>query len=172
MIAPAGDTRQIAICFCCFLCLFLPGYFTPSTRAKPLNSAQDQITSLLKGQCQAWNRADLSQFMTAYLNSPELSYTAGGKVVWGYEALKERYEKKYGKSPDSMGKVSFSDLKIQALGQKQDAALVLGNWHLELKSETLGGVFSLVLEKHGQNWKIVHDHTSLAEKQNPQTSPE
>lgn len=111
-------------------------------------------------QAQAWNKGDLEKFMTGYLHSNETSYTSGGKIVWGYDALKERYEKRYGKSTESMGKLSFSDLKI--LDLEKNHALCIGHWHLEgAENKTYDGVFSLVLRHAKDGWKVIHDHTSL-----------
>ncbi|MBX9723084.1 MAG: nuclear transport factor 2 family protein [Candidatus Obscuribacterales bacterium] len=124
------------------------------------SSAKDDVAAVLQLQADAWNQGDLDKFMSAYLNSEETSYTSGGTEVWGYKALHDRYQNKYGKSPETMGKLSFSDLKCFDLGSKNE--LAIGRWHLELKTTTLDGVFSLVLVKSKDGWKILHDHTSLS----------
>jgi ketosteroid isomerase-like protein len=131
--------------------------------ASKKSDAKVAVPALLQQQADAWNRGDLGAFMTGYLKSAEISYTAGGTEVWGYEALKERYEKKYGSDRESMGKLQFSDLKISELGR--DHALCIGRWHLErAEKNPLDGVFSLVLTRTSEGWKVIHDHTSLSEK--------
>jgi hypothetical protein len=40
-------------------------------------------------------------------------------------------------------------------------ALLLGQWHLHRGSGDIGGVFSLVLQRLPEGWRIVHNHTSL-----------
>ena len=125
--------------------------------------AKQSVTSVLTAQCDAWNRGDLDGFMTGYLNSPDTSYTSGGTEVWGYDALRDRYQHRYGSNRESMGKLSFSDIKVFDLGKSN--ALCLGHWHLERASQDpLDGVYSLVLVKTSGNWKIMHDHTSTIEK--------
>ena len=57
-----------------------------------------------------------------------------------------------------MGKLTFSDLKIELLGP--DAAFVRGHWQVVLGKETPGGLFTLVMKKLPEGWRIVHDHTS------------
>lgn len=127
-------------------------------------SVQDALPAVLKQQADFWNKGDLDGFMKSYLNSPKISYTSGGVVVNGYDALKKRYVEKYGSKKDTMGQLSFSDLKITALGTND--ALCIGNWHLErAKQPTLDGVFTLIFSKTNDGWKIIHDHTSaLPEK--------
>lgn len=137
-------------------------FYSPTAVTAAEVNAKESIISLLQMQNDAWNNGDLEKFMTGYLNSPELSFTSDGKEVWGYEALKERYQKRYGDNRDSMGKLSFSNIKVTTLGKTN--ALAVGHWHLvrENSSEKLDGTFSIVLvrtEKWG--WKILHDHTSI-----------
>jgi beta-aspartyl-peptidase (threonine type) len=57
-----------------------------------------------------------------------------------------------------MGKLTFSELQIEVLGS--DSAFVRGRWQVITSKETLGGLFTLVLKKLPEGWRIVHDHTS------------
>ena len=62
-----------------------------------------------------------------------------------------------------MGQLAFSDLNIELLGP--DSALVRGRWNLQIEKagaekEDLGGLFTLILRKKPEGWRIVHDHTS------------
>lgn len=117
-------------------------------------------TATLQAQVEAWNVGNLATFMQGYVKSPEMTYTAGGEIVRGYAALEERYRARYGNDAASMGKLRFTDLDVQALGA--DYALVLGRWHLERQATApVEGVFSLVMQKVGDDWKILHDHSSL-----------
>jgi hypothetical protein len=60
-----------------------------------------------------------------------------------------------------MGKLSFLNLEVTPLGMR--AAFVLGEWHLSRESEDPGGIFTPVFRRIGEQWVIVHDHTSRAE---------
>ena len=53
-----------------------------------------------------------------------------------------------------------------ALGS--DAALVLGHWHLKREKDEIGGVFTLVVQRFPEGWRIIHDHTSASP---PDTNP-
>lgn len=53
---------------------------------------------------------------------------------------------------------AFEVLQVTPLGA--DGAVVLGRWRLTETPSPGSGVFSLVLERRGSVWRIVHDHTS------------
>lgn len=60
-----------------------------------------------------------------------------------------------------MGALAFSGLEIQTLGT--DYASALGRWRLTRAKEAggdVGGIFTLLLRKTAQGWKIILDHTS------------
>lgn len=139
-------------------CLLLGATFTSA-----MANSHDQVIPVLQAQAEAWNKGDLDSFMQGYIDSPNTSYVSAGKEVRGYAALRERYVSKYGTKRDTMGKLTFSDLDVTQLGQKN--ALCIGKWHLDRGAEqqALDGMFTLVLEKTSGGWKIMHDHTSLEE---------
>lgn len=116
------------------------------------------ITKILMDQQTAWNLGDVSAFMKGYWNSPELTFAGSSGIARGYEAVHARYKQVY---PDqaAMGRLDFSNIEFRFLGA--DAALVLGQWHLQRTSGDVGGVFSLVFLRQPEGWRIVHDHTSL-----------
>jgi ketosteroid isomerase-like protein len=131
--------------------------------------ARDAIETVLADQAEAWNRGDLEGFMAGYWRSPELTYTAGGRVHRGWEQLLDRYRRAYGEG-DALGRLSFDDLEVHPLSA--DAAWALGRWRLELEADTLGGAYTLVLREVEGQWRIVHDHTSTdAPPAAPESAP-
>jgi ketosteroid isomerase-like protein len=127
-------------------------------QGKDRKADQSAIRSVLEAQQAAWNRGDLTAFVVGYWQSPELTFSGSDGVERGYDGVLSRYRKSY---PDraAMGQLDFSDLEFRFLGN--DAALVLGRWHLKRTTDELGGVFSLVWQRFPEGWKIIHDHTSL-----------
>ena len=119
------------------------------------------IGRVLDEQVAAWNRGDLDAFMDGYWRSPDLVFTSGGIVQRGWQTTLDRYRASYGTSPETMGRLTFSDLEVHPLGG--GAAWALGRWALDHDGETMGGVFSLVFREVDGRWVIVHDHTSLSE---------
>lgn len=114
------------------------------------------ILRVLDLQKKAWNSGDLEGYMAYYWKSDELTFQSGANRVRGWETLLERYKKNY--SGERMGRLDFSDLEVKVLGD--DCALVLGRWSLTVQEETKGGVFTLVMKRFPEGWRIIHDHTS------------
>src|SRR5580698_10633092 len=120
------------------------------------------VERVLRTQQEAWNRHDLEGFMAGYWNSAELTFFSGGKEQNGWQATMDRYLATYASPGHEMGKLEFSGLRVVVLGQ--DSAFVRGSWKLTMSDgKTPHGLFTLVLRKFPEGWKIVHDHTSAAE---------
>jgi ketosteroid isomerase-like protein len=125
-------------------------------------SPTDAIQQVLVRQAEAWNRHDLEGFMAGYWNSPELTFFSGAKTTSGWQATLERYRKTYQSEGKEMGRLEFSDLRIEPLGA--GAAFVRGAWYLTMSDgKTPHGLFTLIFRKLPEGWKIVHDHTSAAD---------
>ncbi|MGA2000466.1 MAG: nuclear transport factor 2 family protein [Terriglobales bacterium] len=122
-------------------------------------AGKSDIRALLAKQVDAWNRGDLEGFMAGYWKSPEMSFISGTTETRGWEPTLERYRKKYQGEGKEMGKLDFFDLRVEMVGP--EAAFVRGHWHLQMKNgQEPGGLFTLVLRKFADGWRIVHDHTS------------
>ena len=117
----------------------------------------DQIMTVLDSQAEAWNRGDIEGYMQGYWKSDSLIFTSGGNVQRGWQATLEKYKKSYG-SKSKMGTLIFSDLEPLLLSP--ESACVFGRWELKRSSDHPHGVFTLILRKFSDGWKIVHDHTS------------
>ena len=116
------------------------------------------ITKVLEDQAAAWNRGDLAAYMEGYAHTDALVFTSGGNVRHGWQTAFDHYKERYGKDRGAMGNLKFELTSIDAVGA--DAAVVLGNWILTNSPADGRGVFSLVLERRPEGWRIVHDHTS------------
>jgi beta-aspartyl-peptidase (threonine type) len=124
----------------------------------PDAAAKKAIRQVLDDQAAAWNRGDLDGFMKGYWKSDRLTFISGDKKTSGWQATLERYQKKYQGEGKEMGQLTFSDLDIDLLGP--EAALVRGRFTLVLKGSKPTGLFTLILKKLPEGWRIVHDHTS------------
>jgi len=133
------------------------GAQTGGTAALPAEGVAAQVRAVLNEQAAAWNRGDIEGFMQKYRKSEKLAFVGSSGITRGWQTVLERYRRIY---PDraTMGKLTFSDLEVTALGK--DAALVLGRWQLERAADKPGGVFTLILRRFPEGWRIVHDHTS------------
>jgi len=132
----------------------------PDAHPVPGRSVPDEaaaIRQVLDDQARDWNRGSLDGFLEGYWKSEATAFAGTQGILRGWNALEARYRRSY---PDrrAMGSLTFSDLEITLLCS--DAALVLGHWHLEREGGPLGGVFSLVLRRFPEGWRIIADHTS------------
>ena len=116
------------------------------------------VAAVLERQRLAWNRGDLAAYMDGYAKSPDLVFTSAGQVRRGWQDTMQRYRSRYGGDRAGMGQLAFAILGVQPLGA--DGAVVLGRWRLTGTPNAGGGVFSVVLERRPEGWRIVHDHTS------------
>ena len=125
-------------------------------------SAEAKVEQILHSQQDAWNRHDLDAFMTGYWNSPDLTFFSGAKESKGWQATIDRYKATYTSPGHEMGKLDFSDLRVEILGP--ESAFVRGAWQLTMSDrKTPHGRFTLIFRKFPDGWKIIHDHTSAAE---------
>lgn len=136
-----------------------PAQDREGAQMKTLPQGELDVVKLLLAQERAWNKGDMSGFTSGYKNSPDTLFI-GADVARGYDQMLARYNKTY---PDkaTMGKLTFSDLEPHLLDEH--FATLTGAFQLERAKKNggnAGGIFSLVLEKTGEGWKIVLDHTS------------
>ena len=155
---------SVCIVFLCGLTLILlnAGRSNAQAGSATPDDSRAAIQHVIVAQQDAWNRHDLEAFMIGYWNSPQLTFFSGAKEHDGWQATMDRYRATYTSGGHEMGKLEFSDLRIELLGS--EAAFVLGEWHLAMSDgKTPHGLFTLVFRKFPEEWKIIHDHTSVAE---------
>jgi beta-aspartyl-peptidase (threonine type) len=117
------------------------------------------VRRLLNMQVEAWNRKDLDTFLGGYWNSPDVVFQSGADRSDGFDALSARYRKRYQAEGRAMGQLAFTGVEVVMLGP--DAALARGRWQLTMPDgQRPGGLFTLIVRKQPEGWRIVHDHTS------------
>ncbi|PYK30215.1 MAG: DUF4440 domain-containing protein, partial [Verrucomicrobia bacterium] len=133
-----------------------------STFAAPKRGdAVFEIENVLQSQQDAWNRGDIDAFMNGYWRSEQTIFVSGDEVTRGWQKVLDRYKAKYSDHA-KMGTLTFSNLEITSLSG--DSAVALGSWKLKRDSDEPRGRFTLIFRKFPDGWKIVHDHTSAADK--------
>jgi len=127
--------------------------------AVALNRETADIRAVLDAQVAAWNRGDLESYMAGYWHSPELEFYSGATITRGWQQTLDRYRKRYQSGGREMGTLTFSELRIEPIDSRN--AFVTGRWQLAMKKgESPNGLFTLLLRKFDDGWKIVHDHSS------------
>lgn len=136
----------------------MAGCRTAPVREKDAPAA---VRAVLEQQARAWNAGDLGEFMKGHAKSPQTRFASGGDMTLGWQTVFNRYQKKYG-TRAAMGTLSFSNIEVTPLGP--DTALAFGGWHLNRDADAPSRLFTLVFRKTSDGWRVVHDHTSSAEK--------
>jgi len=119
-------------------------------------AAEKEIKAVLDLQQAAWNRGDIDGFMAFYWKSGDLTFQSANRRTHGWTEVLTRYKKTY--PSGKMGKLEFADLAVHLLSP--DSAFVLGRFELDLDGSLKEGVFTLILKRTAEGWRIVHDHTS------------
>ena len=124
-------------------------------------AVQSAVRAVLDQQVKDWNAGDIEKFMRGYDRSEKTRFASGGNITLGWQAVMDRYRRTYSDRA-AMGTLTFSDLDITVASE--DTALAFGRWHLKRDKDEPSGLFTLLFRKTADGWKIVHDHTSAAEK--------
>lgn len=152
--------RLIALAFVVLACAG-----SPPRAARWQAGDRAAIQAVLDRQIAAWNRGDLAGYMDGYARTPALVFTSGGNVRRGWQEAFDHYQARYATDPGAMGTLVFHVDSIDPVGA--DGAVVLGRWELTGTASAGRGVFSLVVERRPEGWRIIHDHTSLSPESRP-----
>jgi beta-aspartyl-peptidase (threonine type) len=142
--------RLLFLVFLAQVCL------TSQGPAAPQANIDSEILAVLESQKAAWNQRDIEGFMAYYWKSDELVFQSGNNRLKGWRALLERYKKSY--AGENWGKLDFTDLEVKALAENW--VYVLGRWRLTSPEASKEGLFTIILRRFPEGWRIVHDHTS------------
>jgi uncharacterized protein (TIGR02246 family) len=125
--------------------------------AAQLRAVREAFDSLVDGI----RRADAESVAKLYWNSPQLAiFNNNGTVTKSWEQARSNRESLYAKVSDV--KLDVRDVRVKTLGPS--GALVTCLWE---QSQTAGGQperatgrLTIVYQRIGAEWKIVHTHTS------------
>ncbi len=116
-----------------------------------------EISIVLDDSEKGWNTGNIEQYMECYRKSEKMRFAGNGNFNFGWENTLKRYKKSY-PDKEAMGRLSFSDVDITVISN--DAALVFGRWTLRYPDKEKTGLYTLLLRKFDEGWRIVHDHSS------------
>ena len=125
------------------------------------DAAQRGIRQTLADSAAAWSAGDLDRFMTCYADDAATSYVGGGKLVTGYQAIRQMYASRFGGgSRSAMGVLTIDIESLRLIAA--DAAYVVGRFHLRRPAADGGdvtGLTTLVFRRQAGRWLIVADHS-------------
>ena len=128
----------------------------------PLHTASRtelDVVKVVLAQEKAWNAGDIEGYVKGYKDSPETIFV-GRSISRGYAQIMADYKRNYS-TRASMGTLTFSELEVHPLSDT--FVVCLGNYHLDRSKKDGGpadGIFSIVMQKTADGWKIVLDHTT------------
>jgi ketosteroid isomerase-like protein len=121
------------------------------------STALTAIRAVLDSQSTAWNNGDIDGYMQGYWQSDSLLFTSGGNMERGWRAARDKYRQSYS-TREKMGVLTFSGIEVHELSG--ESAWIFGHWMLERQKDRPHGVFTLIMRRFPDGWKIIHDHTS------------
>jgi ketosteroid isomerase-like protein len=139
-------------------CTFLAGQ-DADNQLRTASREELDIVKVLLAQEKAWNDGDIDGYMKEYKNSPDTIFV-GRQISRGYAQILEDYKRNY-PTRLSMGNLGFSGLEAHTISDT--VAVCVGHYHLDRSKKEGGstdGLFSLVLQKTKDGWKIVLDHAT------------
>lgn len=121
----------------------------------------EAIAAMLDASADAWNRGDLAGFLNDY--AEDATFVGGSGLIRGVDEIERRYRASYWSGDGPPELLSFEDIRVTPLGA--DHALAVGRYILEDRDsgrQTATGIFTLVLARTPDGWRIIHDHSSAS----------
>ena len=137
----------------------LSGCRTMRAADRPGDRADDhrQIMTLLQGSADAWNRGDLAGHLSIYDDSVTFMTDTGPRT--GIKPIEVAFARKYFRDGRPKQTLGFDQLVVRY--PAVDVALVTGRFSLTGGGEPdQRGRFSLLWQRKGTKWAVIHDHSS------------
>ena len=120
------------------------------------------VRAVLDRQVADWNKGDLDAFLTGYWNSPQGRFSVGRSASCRVERDARAVSPPLSRRGQGDGPARVFRARDRAARPGLDPAR--GGWRLTMPDGTKpGGLFTLILRRFPEGWKIVHDHTSAEE---------
>ena len=122
---------------------------------------RDSVLAAVRAYVDAGNRVDVQAMIDAYSKSPGVSSAGLGEIRRGWEAIRAQTDSLAGM--EGLMRISLGAVDIMGLGSMH--ALAVSSVVVRVETEggpvQLRGAVSIVLERVGGAWKVLHDHVSL-----------
>jgi ketosteroid isomerase-like protein len=141
------------------ICVFVAGCATTPSRPIATSRADDQaqILSALQGSADAWNRGDIKGHLAVYVDTATFMTATGPRP--GVAQAEAGFLRSYWRDGRPRQTLRFEQVAIRWLDE--GAALQTGHFILSGGGEPeQSGWFTLIWQRTGQGWRIVHDHAS------------
>jgi ketosteroid isomerase-like protein len=129
--------------------------------SKPsVEAVRADVQGVVKAYVEAQNKVDASAIMEMVSKSPGVASISMGEITRGWEAIRNDVDSTVGS--EGQAKIALGTIDVNQLGS--GFALAFAPCTITFAPEQGGlqlrGALTLVLEKSGVNWKVLHEHAS------------
>jgi ketosteroid isomerase-like protein len=147
--------KTFKLTFLFIFLLSLNGYAQEKT--SNYETSKKEITTMMLQQANDWSNGDIEAFMEGYIKSDSLKFVGSNGLTYGWKNTLENYKKVY-PTKEHTGTLTFNLLEFDQLAN--DVFLVIGEYHLKRTVGDADGMFSIILKRINNKWKIIADHSS------------
>ncbi len=123
-------------------------------------SVRTEVQQAVRTYVDAWNKADASNLVEMYSRDAGVTSVGDGEIIRGWDRIRERYDSLVG--VEGRFKLSIGSIDVVPMGASN--ALALTSYTLTVHADAgdmqQRGAMTLVFQKSGGEWKVIHDHTS------------
>lgn len=133
---------------------------TPATAA-----LRTEIQQVVRAYIDAHNRADVPNIVEMYSREAGVTSVGDGDIYRGWDRIREYYDEAVGL--EGKLRISIGSIDVTPLGPGY--ALALTSYTVTVNVQGLEvqqrGAMTLVFQKTGSEWKVIHDHTSTKQEE-------
>jgi ketosteroid isomerase-like protein len=120
-----------------------------------------EVQAAVKAYVDAGNRADVSAMMEMVSRKEGVSSISDGEIERGWETIRKSNDEIVGK--EGTYKISIGSIDVLVLSPSLAVAVTPFTFTLATEKGTVQapGALSIVFEKSGKKWLVVHEHTSI-----------
>jgi|GEM_PF-2842079 len=138
--------------------LFIAGLTACSVQSRDSTA---EVQEAVREYFAAVNSADPTAIMNQYSRNPETTSVFEGDIVRGWEQIRKETDKMAG----TAGEEKWAPGTMEVILLDEDHALVVAPMNITLHSalgiEEVEGASTLVMERAGGKWRILHEHHSI-----------
>ena len=147
--------KNLKLLFLLTFLLSLNGY--SQEKMPNYETSKEEITDMMLQQANDWSNGNIEAFMEGYIKSDSLKFIGSKGLTYGWKNTLENYKKGY-PTKEHTGTLTFNLLEFDQLAD--DVFLVIGEYHLKRTVGDANGMFSIILKRINNEWKIIADHSS------------
>src|SRR5262245_8112311 len=131
-----------------------------STKASKSDAERADIQAFVKAYVEAENKGDASAIMEMFSKNADVASITMGEITRGWDGIRDDVDAVTGEAEKVQ--VALGTIEVKPLGANFALAFAPCTITSSAAEEglQLRGALTLILEKSGKAWKILHEHTS------------